>query len=296
MERNSNEHGPRVDDEMAKEVASLMHGAPVEARVDENRLQEDGADGEPVPSAIILEEDPIRDRSELARHLRPSIFPADREQLVQCAIEEHAPDDMVDALRALPVDIYATTNDVWVALGHETEQLVAEPETESVQGRRVEHLEEPADETENAAPVAEPREAARPEYQRFTFRFDWRYRIAALPFGVIPSRAYVEIDASGIEPVLHAQFGWWSLQTPVANIASVQRSGPYALPKTIGPAHLSFTDQGITFATTNAEGLCLEFREPVTAIEPLGLVQHPGLTVTVDDLDGLEAALSSRGG
>jgi hypothetical protein len=294
MERNSNEHGPRVDDEMAKEVASLMHGAPVEARIDENRLQEDGADGEPVPSAVILEDDPIRDRSELARHLRPSIFPADREQLVQCAIEEHAPDDMVAALRMLPADTYATTNDVWIALGHETEQRVAEPETESVQGRRVEHL-EPVGEPPNAEPAAEPGEAPRPAYQRFTFRFDWRYRVAALPFGVIPSRAYVEIDARGEEPMLHAQFGWWSLQTPVANIASVQRSGPYALPKTIGPAHLSFADQGLTFATTNAEGLCLEFRDPVTALEPLGLVHHPGLTVTVDDLDGLEAALSSRG-
>src|SRR3954467_8845539 len=100
MERESNVHSPRLDDEMAQEVASLTHGAPIEARADDGRLLEDGGDEEAVPEAIIeiFEDDPvgmptaaIRDRAELARHLRPSIFPAGRDAIVECASEEFAP-------------------------------------------------------------------------------------------------------------------------------------------------------------------------------------------------------------
>jgi len=39
--------------------------------------------------------------------------------------------------------------------------------------------------------------------------------------------------------------------------------------------------------------VCLEFHEPVTGIDPLGLIRHPGLTVTVADPEGLAAALAA---
>ncbi|WP_421118673.1 Rho termination factor N-terminal domain-containing protein [Aquihabitans daechungensis] len=125
--------------------------------------------------------------------------------------------------------------------------------------------------------------------QRFSFDFDARYRLAARPFGVTASSAFVELD----EDRFVARFGPWLVETPRANIRTAGASGPYSLAKTIGPAHLSFSDQGLTFATNGREGVCIEFREPVTGIDPLGKIRHPGLTVTVADPDALVDALTT---
>ena len=124
---------------------------------------------------------------------------------------------------------------------------------------------------------------------RFAFRFDPTYRRLALPFGVHPSTAVVRVT----EEQLDARFGPWRVRTPLANIAGTQRTGPYSLPKTAGPAHLSLADRGITFATNGDAGLCIGFHEPVTGIDPFRLIRHPGLTVTVADLDGLEQLLDA---
>jgi hypothetical protein len=51
-------------------------------------------------------------------------------------------------------------------------------------------------------------------------------------------------------------------------------------------------DRGITFATNGDGGLCIRFIEAVTGIDPFRLIRHPGLTVTVADLDGLERLLA----
>jgi len=70
-----------------------------------------------------LDEESVRDRSELARHLRGSIFPADRAAVVACAIDEDAPVELVDALRALPDDeVFLNVEGVWEALGGERER------------------------------------------------------------------------------------------------------------------------------------------------------------------------------
>ncbi|MCO8128282.1 hypothetical protein NHL50_13815 [Acidimicrobiia bacterium EGI L10123] len=124
---------------------------------------------------------------------------------------------------------------------------------------------------------------------RFAFRFDPTYRRLALPFGVRPSTAVVRVS----DEQLDARFGPWRVRTPLANVAGTQRTGPYTLPKTAGPAHLSLADRGITFATNGDAGLCIGFHEPVTGIDPFRLIRHPGLTVTVADLDGLEQLLDA---
>jgi len=125
--------------------------------------------------------------------------------------------------------------------------------------------------------------------QRFPFDFDPRYRIAARPFGVQPSSAYVELD----DDRLLARFGPWTVETPRSNVRGAGVTGPYALVKTIGPAHLSLVDRGLTFATNADAGACLSFRTPVKGMDPLGLIKHPGLTVTVADPDGLVALLTA---
>jgi hypothetical protein len=66
--------------------------------------------------------------------------------------------------------------------------------------------------------------------------------------------------------------------------------------KVFGPPHLSIADRGLTFATNARRGVCIRFHHPVAGIEPLGVVRHPGLTVTVDDPEGLVDALSQPAG
>lgn len=124
---------------------------------------------------------------------------------------------------------------------------------------------------------------------RFQFAFEPTYRAAALVFGVTPSTA--RVDVAGDE--LTARFGLWVVTTPLANVTGTHVGGPYRLLKTVGPAHLSVADRGLTFATNHRRGLCMTFREPVVGLDPTGHLRHPGLTVTVADVDGLAAAIAA---
>jgi hypothetical protein len=47
MERRSDKHNPRLDDEMERETESITRGSPIEARVEESREKEGPGDGEP---------------------------------------------------------------------------------------------------------------------------------------------------------------------------------------------------------------------------------------------------------
>lgn len=123
--------------------------------------------------------------------------------------------------------------------------------------------------------------------QRFAFSWDRRYRIAALPFGTTPGRAWIEVTPTE----LHVRYGWWSLRSALSNISGVDVTGDYAFVKTAGPPHLSMSDRGITFATNGRRGLCVSFRQPVSGIDPTHRIKHPGATLTVADVDGLAAAL-----
>jgi hypothetical protein len=122
------------------------------------------------------------------------------------------------------------------------------------------------------------------------FARDRAFALASLPFGVTSDNARVEVHHDRFV----ARFGRWTVDTPLENISSAEVSGPYDWYKVIGPAHLSISDRGLTFATTNRKGVCLTFHEPVRGIDPLGVVRHPGLTVTVDEPHVL-AELLDRG-
>jgi hypothetical protein len=125
---------------------------------------------------------------------------------------------------------------------------------------------------------------------RFPFDFDLAYRVVALPLGITPRTAWVDVGGGR----LLARFGLWTVETGVDNVAGTETTGPYPSTfKTIGAAHLSFVDRGLTFATNKRRGLCIRFRDPVPGLEPTGRLRHPALTVTVADVDGLAAALAS---
>ena len=121
------------------------------------------------------------------------------------------------------------------------------------------------------------------------FAFAPEYRLPALCFGVTPATSRVVVEDGRLD----IRFGPWRLSTPLSNISGTQLSDGYAFVKTAGPAHLSFADRGVTFATSPGPGLCMTFHEPVKAIDFVGVLRHPGATVTVEDPEALQRELEA---
>ena len=125
MERGSDKHSPRVDEELDHETRSLQQGAPIESRVEEFREQEGPGEDQPTPEPRLSEDrtgsldlDDAEARSDIARYLDPSAFPADREGLVANAEANNAPEAVLERLQALPAGrTYEAMPDVWAALG-----------------------------------------------------------------------------------------------------------------------------------------------------------------------------------
>jgi hypothetical protein len=121
MERGSDKHGRRVDEEMKHETRGLEQGAPVEPRAEESRQQEAAGEGQPAPDAHPLVETDAEARADLARHLEPSVFPADRRALLSSASGQGAPDEVMGTLQQLPEGrTFRTLEEVWEALGGRT--------------------------------------------------------------------------------------------------------------------------------------------------------------------------------
>ena len=125
---------------------------------------------------------------------------------------------------------------------------------------------------------------------RFDFDFDARFRLPLALAGITPSTAGIHLREDRFE----ARFGAWSLTTPVSNIATAELTGPFSWVRAVG-VRLSLADRGLTFGTTARRGVCVTFAEPVAGIEPLGVLRHPGLTVTVREPEALMLALRDAG-
>ncbi len=128
------------------------------------------------------------------------------------------------------------------------------------------------------------------EVEHFDFSFDPSYRRAARIFGITPSTAWVEVS----DERLDARFGPWRVSTARSNVVDAAITGPYAFWKTAGPARLAITDRGLTFATTGAQGVLITFATAVRGLDPLGVLRHPELTVTVRETSRLAALLNER--
>ena len=127
--------------------------------------------------------------------------------------------------------------------------------------------------------------------QTFPFRFDPVFRPMLLGLGVHPKSASVTLTA---DDRFVARFGVRKVDTPLVNIDCVQTSGPYRWYRAIG-LRGSRVDNGITFGTSVVGGVCVTFIEPIPPLIP-GMKGHPGLTVTVADIDGLAAAIEAHTG
>ena len=139
------------------------------------------------------------------------------------------------------------------------------------------------------ASAAEP--AAGPGAGQFEMAFDPRFRLPLATLGVTPATAHVTVTADR----LVACFGPWTCRTTPANVRAVNVTGPYRWYRAIGP-RLSLADHGLTFGTTPARGVCLLLREPVPGINPLGVIRHPGLTLTVADPERFAATVRHYAG
>jgi hypothetical protein len=120
MERSSDTHSPRIDEDLDRLTRSVTHGAPVESRIEEEREQEGPADDDPVPDAVLHDpaaREEIERRSELARHLEPSVFPCSRGDVLASARRQHAPDAVMRLLERLPDGEYQSIESVWEGLG-----------------------------------------------------------------------------------------------------------------------------------------------------------------------------------
>lgn len=121
----------------------------------------------------------------------------------------------------------------------------------------------------------------------FDLAFARAYALAGRPFGITPATTTVEVGPQW----LYVRYGPWRLATPRANIASAEPSGGFSFVRTAGPPHLSLADRGVSFTTNGEAALCLTFREPVPAIDPTGVIRHPGATISVADPHALAEEL-----
>jgi hypothetical protein len=111
----SDKHGPRLAEDLNKDTRA-GHEEFRELEPDVHRLdlieEQDG----------VIDELEAEQRAELARYIRPSLFPARPDALIAAAEEAFAPDEVLDRLRALPDAVYFNVQGVWAALGGDVER------------------------------------------------------------------------------------------------------------------------------------------------------------------------------
>lgn len=129
MERGSDKHGPRVDEQLRHETEGLVRGGHG-THAEEWKTPEPSAEGQPdadlAPDTTLvggtppgMVPDDVVGRSELATYLRRTAFPAVREMLVDDAIGSAAPDSVVEEVKRLPSGReFANVGEVWQSLGY----------------------------------------------------------------------------------------------------------------------------------------------------------------------------------
>lgn len=123
--------------------------------------------------------------------------------------------------------------------------------------------------------------------QFFPYSFDRRFAAMWWPLGARPGRDGVTITDDGL---LVASYGRKRLETPLTNVDGAHVTRDYRWWTAVG-IRLSFADDGLTFGTNSAAGVCIHFRAKVPAV--VGRKDHSALTATVDDLNGLVEALAA---
>ncbi|WP_326599401.1 DUF2795 domain-containing protein [Streptomyces sp. NBC_01803] len=126
QQRGSDRLNVHRDDVMKHELQGMLRGEHP-TRAEEWRDQEPPAEDDPAlvdgpvpPRGAATTEEAENEalRFELARHLRRSIFPAERQELLGVLSDTHAPDDLVETVQELPTDrAYANVQEIVAVLG-----------------------------------------------------------------------------------------------------------------------------------------------------------------------------------
>jgi hypothetical protein len=128
MQRGSDKHSPRVDEQLGAEVAGLV-AAGRDTHAEEWKSAEPSGEDQPevdlsadgdlhggVPDGMT--EADVEGRSRLAAYLGKGVWPATGEQLVEVAQGRNAPDAVLDQLRALPAGrVFTNVQEAWTELG-----------------------------------------------------------------------------------------------------------------------------------------------------------------------------------
>jgi hypothetical protein len=127
MDRRSNKHSPRVDEQMAEEVQGIVRGK-AGARAEEWKMPEPS--GEDQPQVTVVPDDDYglgepggvgnAEAEEFSRFgsYIGRAFPGDRAAIERSARNLEAPDDILALIRQLPPDIeFRNVAEVWHALG-----------------------------------------------------------------------------------------------------------------------------------------------------------------------------------
>ncbi len=133
MERGSDKHSPRADDELAHEVQGMMkagRSTHAEEWNDPEPSGEDQPDVDRDPAGTLQGAVPdgmtghdVETRSALAQALGKDIYPATGRALVERARENDAPDNVVSLLNELPSDVtFGNVQEIWMTLGGGVEE------------------------------------------------------------------------------------------------------------------------------------------------------------------------------
>ncbi len=133
MERGSNKHGPRLDEQLAHEVSGLTaadRSTHAQEWKDPEPSGEDQPDVDRYPDGTLvggtpdgLSPDEVEMRSEVAAALGKNVWPASGAVLVRQAEANSAADRVVDLLSRLkPDQQYENLQDAWTSLGAGSEQ------------------------------------------------------------------------------------------------------------------------------------------------------------------------------
>jgi hypothetical protein len=125
--QQTGKHGPVLDEELEHETRGLVQGGR-SSRAEEWRDPEPAGEDQPTGDRIYPEDrrgnpegmtqDDVDERSDIARSLGTTAFPANRDSLVAIAAENEATDHVLSLLRSLPPDqTFENVQDVARTLG-----------------------------------------------------------------------------------------------------------------------------------------------------------------------------------
>jgi len=132
VERGSDTHSPRLDDEQKHELEGLLrsgHSTHAEEWKDPEPAGEDQPEADMAPDTTLVGGVPdgmtpadVEGRAQLASHLGHSGWPMVREQIIERLVDGHATEALVALVRGLPSGrTFENVNEVWESLGGHVE-------------------------------------------------------------------------------------------------------------------------------------------------------------------------------